>query len=92
MIGQRLARDGEAADVGDGIGADAQVEEAGIAEPRDEVAAGGVDVGVVMGGEVGPCPRVEPRGEVAVARLVEGPVEAHQSPLNSGFSFAAKAS
>ena len=49
MIGQRLAGDGEAAHVGDAVGADAQVEEAGGAELAHERAAFGVDVVAVVG-------------------------------------------
>ena len=92
VIGQGLAGNGEAADVGNCIGADAQIQETSGTEIADKLAAGGVDIGIVVGAEVGAGPLTKLRGQIAVALVIKRPGETHQLPLNSGFRFAAKAS
>ena len=93
MARERFAGDGEAADVGGGAYADAQLEEFRLAELGDKRAAFPVDVVSVRVRKVSGAPLIETVREVAVPLLEEGPVEmAHQSPLNSGRFFAANAS
>ena len=73
MIGQRFTRNRKAADVGDGVASDTQLKEARSAELADEGAARGVDVGVVVWGEVGACPKFKLGSKIAVALVVKGP-------------------
>ena len=99
VAGQGLADQAEAADVERrrGVGVDRGVGEPAVAAERgDERLAGGVGVGMVDVGEVLRRPGVEVERQRLVAGLEERPVEeaavGHQSPSNTGFALATKAS
>jgi hypothetical protein len=75
VIGERLARDSEAAHVGAEIAVgDAELEQTSFAERGDEPAAFGIKV-VGIAGQVRGAPLIERVGELAVTRLEEGPGE-----------------
>ncbi len=73
-----------------------QRQPAGLAQLRDQPAAGGVGVAMVDAGEIAGRPGVELAGQRAVARLEKRPVEialVHpQSPAKRGVALAMKAS
>jgi hypothetical protein len=94
MPGEHLAGETERADVEHlAFRCGSRPEPAVATEPGDEVAAGGVDIAVIDG-EIARAPSLQPVREIAVAILEKRPgqeIAVHQSPLNTGFSFATNA-
>ena len=96
VAGERLAREAERAHIGRAVavGGRGVIQTTVAAETRDEIAAGGIHVGVIDR-QVFRAPFLQRRVEGAVAILEKRPGEKalvrHQSPSKTGFSLATKA-